>query len=441
MSKDRKIYDPIHGFIKFEPYLLKIIDTPEFQRLRYIKQLGAASYVFPSACHSRFEHSLGVCYLAGEMITSLQKSHPEKDITRRHIELVKIAALIHDIGHGPFSHLWDHHVIFKNEPEHEVRGLNIFKKMIQKYELEITRSEFEIIAELVNPTIESNKKYWYYQIVANKDFAVDVDKLDYIQRDSFYVGNNIGISGNFNRLIKEVKIVETSEGNESLGWNKKLNYELFTVFTTRFKLHKLVYNHHTVKSHEYMLIHLLRDFYEKVKENKINFLDMTDSIVMIPQHLLSIENCPTSEVREDRISIHELICRRKIPKMIGEVQIARDMDCVEKFKYEKFPKYLVNLLIDKVDIRFSGENVNPMEKINYYENKNRFTHEIHCGETKGKEENKNQSLKAIKCDTTWCKTEFNVSIIRCYILGKIDDKTLTEANEVWKLYLQERNII
>ena len=103
--------------------------------------------------------------------------------------------------------------------------------------------------------------------MANK-IVTDVDKLDYIQRDSFYIGN-IGMIGNFERLITDVRIVIDSQGYKQLGWDKKLSYELFSVFTSRFKLHKLVYNHHTVKSHEYMLVHNLREFYENERKNII----------------------------------------------------------------------------------------------------------------------------------------------------------------------------
>ena len=180
----KTIFDVIHGFIKFGDHLVEIIDTPEFQRLRKIKQLGATNYVFPSANHTRFEHSLGVCYLGGKMINSLKNNHAELKITERDCELIEIACLIHDIGHGPFSHLWDHYVISVNDKEHEIRGLNMFKDMINKYDLSINTNEFDIICELVNPTFEENINNWYYQILANKKFQVDVDKLDYLQRDS-----------------------------------------------------------------------------------------------------------------------------------------------------------------------------------------------------------------------------------------------------------------
>ena len=101
MSKE--IYDPIHDFIQVTPLMKQIIDTPEFQRLRELKQLGATYFVFPSATHSRFAHSLGVSHLAGKLMETLQKNQERLQISDRDIELTCIAALVHDIGHGPFS--------------------------------------------------------------------------------------------------------------------------------------------------------------------------------------------------------------------------------------------------------------------------------------------------------------------------------------------------
>ena len=131
-SKIKKIFCPIHGFIEIRPHILEIVDTYEFQRLRNLKQLGAAHYVFPSATHTRFSHSIAVGHLARKMIESIKKEQPYLDIKERMIELVEIGGLIHDLGHGPFSHLWDHYVISKEDKEHEERSCDILKDMISK---------------------------------------------------------------------------------------------------------------------------------------------------------------------------------------------------------------------------------------------------------------------------------------------------------------------
>ncbi|XP_062566994.1 deoxynucleoside triphosphate triphosphohydrolase SAMHD1-like [Saccostrea cucullata] len=99
------VNDPIHGHFEIHPLCVKIIDTQQFQRLRYLKQLGAKYYVYPGASHNRFEHSLGVCYLAGEFVSMLRKRQPELNISDNDILCVQIAGLCHDLGIISMSHL------------------------------------------------------------------------------------------------------------------------------------------------------------------------------------------------------------------------------------------------------------------------------------------------------------------------------------------------
>jgi HD superfamily phosphohydrolase len=419
----KKIYDPIHGFIEIKPHLLEIIDTPEFQRLRDLKQLGATHYVFPSATHTRFEHSIGVSFLARQLIVNLKKNQPSLNITERQIELVEIAALLHDIGHGPFSHLWDNYVIFNDEEKHEERSCVIFSVMIEKYHLNISGEERCIICELIDPS-EENSRNWMFQIVANKRCQLDVDKIDYIQRDSLYLGN-VGMKGEFDRLITEARVVKTIDGTYELGWFHRLNYEIFSLFTNRYRLHKLVYNHHAVKSHEYLILDILKNLHKRIHKlpckERLEFLELTDAVV----------NCQiySPEFKNIRHRLHT----RKIPKMFKEHTLSRheNPEIYNKLQDDVFPKRIYNMLIDKIDIGFSSGDINPMDEIYYY---------------KKYDKNENDIPDGIKQKPLWNSTEFSETILRCYNLNtdnhfetSDDLHNLEKAKneDYWDHYLKE----
>jgi len=419
----KKIYDPIHGFIPVQPHLLNIIDTQEFQRLRDLKQLGATHYVFPSATHTRFEHSIGVSYLARKLMKSLQKNQPSLNIDERQIQLVEIAGLIHDIGHGPFSHLWDNHVIHHNEDEHEKRSCRIFSEMIQKYNLPITERERDVICELIDPS-EQVSREWMFQIVANKRCQLDVDKIDYIQRDSLYLGN-VGMKGEFDRLITEARVVKTVDGTLEIGWFHRLNYEIFSLFTNRYRLHKLVYNHHTVKGYEYLITSILKDFHERINQDspvhRVKFIELTDAVVNCQLH-----SSPHKEIQQR-------LYRREIPKMIGEHIISRHThpEIYEKLNNQTFPKRILNILIDKVEIGFSSGSINPMDEIYYYKKYDSKKYDIPNG---------------IKQKPIWNSTEFSETILRCYHLNPnnyFQSKQMTYDLEIkknkhnWETYLKD----
>ncbi|KAH3774955.1 hypothetical protein DPMN_176350 [Dreissena polymorpha] len=179
------------------------MDTPEFQRLRFIKQLGPVYFVYPGAAQNIFEHSLGVCHLAGRLVKTLQNNQPELEITDADVLCLEIAGLCHDLGHGPFSHLFQYSFLPKMWPDlkwtHEENSVKMFDYLITKNNLikyfeeyHISERDREFIREIIaRPDVASMKstrpekypnerKMFLYKIVSNKRNGIDVDKWDYL---------------------------------------------------------------------------------------------------------------------------------------------------------------------------------------------------------------------------------------------------------------------
>ena len=344
---NKKINCPLYGFISITPRMRNIIDTPEFKRLHNLRQLGLTYLIYPSANHTRFEHSLGVSHLAKILSSSLQKNQPELGITDNEIELVQIAGLIHDIGHGPFSHLYDEE--FSPNLHHESRGQKLFVTMVTKYELQFTKEEIKFIIDCIEPpkNLEGNFKF---QIVSNKLCSIDVDKIDYIQRDNYHLG--FGLNEKYLRLINDCRVVEVN-GKLVLGWPNKLEDEVLSLFATRYRLHKNVYNHHTVKAAEYALIKIMKKI---INNNNIPWNSLTDSII-------NIYISSQGEVLNDEIiKMKEEFDKREFPKLLQEDVIYEEQIAeIMEFSYKKFIEKMKNkgckLYFQKITIGFGFKNV------------------------------------------------------------------------------------
>ena len=270
-----EIYDFIHGNIIIDDLAKRIINTEEFQRLRSIKQLGCCNYVFPSAVHTRFEHSLGVYHLAKKYIQIL---NTEGQFTENDIRCITIAALIHDIGHGPYSHLFDE--IIDVDKNHEYRSIELLNYMNKKYGLELSENDINTIKEIIYPkNIESIKKKKYiYQIVSNNN-GIDVDRFDYIMRDIKMTGLNYGIE--YERIMNHSQIVD-----DEIVYSEKVKTSIDEFFRIRFIMYKEVYNHHTVRAIEYMMKDFIKGM-DKImciknmveSEDWEGFIRLNDSII------------------------------------------------------------------------------------------------------------------------------------------------------------------
>lgn len=324
------LYDIIHGNISLCETAKKIIDTIEFQRLREIKQLGCCYLVFPCAVHTRFEHSIGVYHLAKQYVDILNVD--DQYFTERERICISIAGLIHDIGHGPYSHLFDD--IVPKDKHHEYRSGIILKRMNTKYNLGFSGEEVSFIIDVINPTKEGYK----YQIVSNKN-GIDVDRFDYLMRDIHMTGLNYGIE--FQRIMNYSKIVD---GKVKYSDKVKTNIEDF--FHIRFIMYREVYNHKKVRGLEHMMKRYL-----KLIEDVVNIKRVveTDDIEKFLEFDDSIFN--RKDVSEEAKDIVLRMKTRNIYKIVGEIELM-DFDLEKNYIYHYGGDERV--VIDNIRIKYYG---------------------------------------------------------------------------------------
>jgi HD superfamily phosphohydrolase len=238
LNKKKIINDPIYGFIRIpDGIIYRIIEHPYFQRLRRIKQLGLTDYVYPGATHTRFHHALGSMHLIDVALNSLRSKGIE--ISDEEYESALIAILLHDIGHGPFSHALEYSLI--KGIEHE---------KISALVMQLFNDEMNCKLELAMKIFDgSYHKKFLSQLVSSQ---LDVDRLDYLNRDSFFTGVSEGKIG-FERILKMLNVVD----NEIVVEEKAI-YSIENFLSSRRLLYWQVYLHKTTVSAETLLIKLIK---------------------------------------------------------------------------------------------------------------------------------------------------------------------------------------
>ncbi|XP_049858974.1 uncharacterized protein LOC126353854 isoform X2 [Schistocerca gregaria] len=269
-------HDCVHGSMWLHPLCVKLVDTLEFQRLRNIKQLGLAYLVYPGAGHNRFEHSLGVCYLASRMLEALEQNSTntsnERLVTEEEALCVQIAGLCHDLGHGPFSHTWEHFVSdYDPTWKHETSTLEIFDELANRFDEDfkmfgLDSPKKKLIKELIKgeplnegePMSLSADKYFIYEIISNKTNDIDVDKWEYLARDAAQLG--VPVAFQSKRLFEfcRVGFVEGDERAHIIIRDKEA-ITVFAMFQARSELHYFAYQHRVVLSLEEMLLDAFRE--------------------------------------------------------------------------------------------------------------------------------------------------------------------------------------
>ncbi|HIP57915.1 MAG TPA: HD domain-containing protein [Archaeoglobus profundus] len=216
------IHDPIHGQLKIDDWLIKIIDTPEFQRLRRISQLGFANLVYPGANHTRFEHSLGTMHIARLLVEKMNINEDEK------IEILA-AAILHDIGHGPFSHCSEEvmkkYLNLTHEDVDKILKHSIIKDILEELGLKISRIVDHVKGKRSN--------------IISGD--IDVDRMDYLVRDSYYTGVAYGVF-DISRLISKISFEGKTMIIEAGGLKAAES-----LLISRFMMYSTVYYHHVCR--------------------------------------------------------------------------------------------------------------------------------------------------------------------------------------------------
>ena len=277
-SANRRIRDPLHNLIEFNDELFErtlwdLLQTRPFQRLRRIKQLGFSDLVYPGATHTRFMHSLGAFHIARRLLARIRELMP-KDFNQRNAESALAAALLHDIGHGPFSHAFEtaaKHLEISHAAKHEmmtaalIRGTEI-TEVLDK----VQKGFAEQVARMLEPGTEKSD---IYSAVVSSQF--DADRLDYMQRDRFSTGTHLGTVdcewllsnleiGTERISVDEVEVPESKAATLVINSKGVLAAESYVL--NLFHLYPVVYFHKTTRGAEKLFSQLFCRFFSVLRE-------------------------------------------------------------------------------------------------------------------------------------------------------------------------------
>ncbi|CAM4684060.1 unnamed protein product [Leuciscus chuanchicus] len=457
--------DPIHGHIELHPLLVQFIDTPQFQRLRHIKQLGGTYLVFAGASHNRFEHSVGVGYLAGCLVKALNERQPELFITKQDMLCVQIAGLCHDLGHGPFSHLFDGMFIPKVRPDkkwkHETASVQMFDHLVKVNNLEAAMTHHglrlpddlifikeQIAGPLDNSVLDRSwpykgrpmEKSFLYEIVANKRNGIDVDKWDYFARDCYH----LGIQNNFDyqRFLKFARVCEV-RGKKHICTRDKEVGNLYDMFHTRNCLHRRAYQHKVGNIIEIMITEAFvkADPHIQIQGSSGRTFTISSAIEDMEAYSKLTDNIfeqilysSAPELSEARAILHNIVCRR-LYKCVGQTTSEAHVDVspeklldwakeVARSKPSGTDGNLIaeDFVVSVIHMDYGMKEKNPINNVHFY-----------C---------KNDPSKAIKIRkkqvSKLLPEQFAEQMIRVFC-KKTDDKSLEAAKKYFVQWCMDKN--
>jgi len=360
-----EIRDPIHGFIKYNNLERDIINSRPFQRLRYIKQLAFTDYVYPGASHTRFAHSLGVMEFATKIFDTLLQKEEHRILlqetlnwgireTQRNHQLLRLGALLHDIGHSPFSHAAE--FLFKNGQNHEDYSKNIILSTEVGEIIDDNKNTLgfakEDVASLISGRVLSDIAF-LQEIISGQ---IDADRIDYLLRDSMYCGVDYG-KFDYQRLINTLTIIpEDDSGNPILAVEEGGVHTVEGLILARYFMFLQVYFHRVRRAYDIHLENALKEVLpnKHFPENLEEYLTLDDVeiIRLIREHnglesssrILNRNHYRTAYSTGEHIESHEefsfYLILESLKNKFGEVQIHEDAAQTSLHKFDR-----VNLFI------------------------------------------------------------------------------------------------
>ncbi len=313
-----EVKDPIYGYVYITESEREVIDSYPVQRLRRLRQLAGAEYVYPGANHTRFEHSVGVMYLSGKVV---ENPNISQTVSEEDVEAVRLAGLLHDVGHGPFSHVFEHLLTKKLGKTHEDMTVWIIKNSELKDVLGKLGHNPEYIAEMAAGYLPDRSKAFLNQIIRS---SIDVDKLDFVVRDTYHTGAEYGFVDIF-RLIHSFDVLD---GNLAVDIGALSTLESFII--ARIESFKSIYFHRVGRAVQIMLATALEKADPELGLSTFKtpeeYLDMDDYTVWT-----MLRNCEKS-----RQIIKDLERRRMLKCAYEQTFYVKDKTVSNIFSAEEF---------------------------------------------------------------------------------------------------------